>query len=111
MDGVLRRRWFSDILMDLYVWEDEAGDLVRFQLCYKVGAEHAFTWDREDGFTHDRVDDGEGYPGSMRTPILVPNGVVNKPALSALLHGSRNSIEPALYEFLSGKLSEYENNS
>ena len=109
MDGDRRRRWFSDSLMDLYFWEDEAGEIVKFQLCYKVGGEHAFTWDVIEGFSHHRVDDGEQLSVMKQTAILVSNGTVNGPVLSALLHGSRNGIEPRLYECVLTKIFEYEN--
>jgi hypothetical protein len=37
-EGELHRRWFSDEFFDLYVWSGDAGEIARFQLCYRKPA-------------------------------------------------------------------------
>jgi hypothetical protein len=50
----LRRRWFHDEYFDLFVWEDEAQAVVRFELCYGQGAsERALVWLGGERFFHD----------------------------------------------------------
>jgi hypothetical protein len=82
LDGGLRRRWFTDEDLDLYLWFDERGGLLRMQLCYdKRGRERVLSWRRGQGFRHDRIDDGEGVPGKARSPILVIDGGCDAVAL------------------------------
>ena len=75
----------------------------------RINEEAPFTWDLDEGYSHHRVDDGEELPAMKQTAILISNGTVNASVLTALLHGSRNGIEPRLYEFVSAKVLEYEN--
>ncbi len=75
LPGEPRRRWYADEHFDLIVWLAEDDNVDGFQLCYDLGhAEHALTWDRSNGYRHDRIDDGEGSPTRNRTPILVADG-------------------------------------
>jgi hypothetical protein len=69
------RRWFTDPYFDLIVWYDDGGTLVGFQLCYdKQGRERAFTWRRDHGCQHERIDAGE-IPGQSRmSPVMVADG-------------------------------------
>jgi hypothetical protein len=75
VEGEGLRRWFTDEYFDLIVWHDAAGEFSGFQLCYdKAGDERALTWRRGEGYSHERVDDGE-IPGRAKmSPILVPDG-------------------------------------
>ena len=102
--GEPRRRWFSDEVFDLIVWyadpmsapfmaapsdggpapdadagnpgEDGEEDIVGFQLCYREWPEEkALTWLKGEGFSHNRIDQGEGRPDHHKmTPILLPDG-------------------------------------
>lgn len=50
----LHRRWFHDEYFDLFVWQDDAGTVVRFELCYGQGAsERALVWLGGERFFHD----------------------------------------------------------
>lgn len=71
------RRWFCDDTFDLIVWYADGGPPIGFQLCYREGGdEHALTWLENRGFSHNRVDDGEGRPARHKmTPVLVPDGL------------------------------------
>jgi len=73
--GEPKRRYFISDYFDLYVWEDEAAQLVGFQLCYdKSNKERALSY--IDGvFTHRGIDTGEADASENRTPILVADGV------------------------------------
>lgn len=54
------RRCFRDPYFELIVWYDDEESLIGFQLCYdRQGRERAFTWWKDHGFRHDRVDDGD----------------------------------------------------
>ena len=81
------RRLFSDENFDLYLWyRSRWGRLIGYQLCYDKGENyHCLTWTRDSGYSHEAVDDGEsggaggGYKG---TPILIPDGVLDKASLA-----------------------------
>ncbi len=70
------RRWFSDNDFDLIVWFEENNDIHGFQLCYdKQRIEHSLTWRIKNGFTHEKIDDGEHEPLSYKkSPIMIAAG-------------------------------------
>ena len=96
------RRWFNDDTMDLIVWLDDNNDIDSFQLCYdKPFAEHALTWRKGSGFMHNRVDDGEGNPGSHKgTPILVPDGEFNLQTIAEKFRQAAPEIDDRVAEFV-----------
>lgn len=54
----LHRRWFHDEYFDLFVWQDDAGVVARFELCYGAGgSERALVWLGGERLFHD------GTPG------------------------------------------------
>jgi len=80
--GEARRRWFTSPEQDLYVWYDAHASIVAFQLCYgKSLNEHAFYWRADRGWSHLRVDDGEGHSFASATPILVADGAFDAAAI------------------------------
>ncbi|MBU1077585.1 MAG: hypothetical protein KKH98_09850 [Spirochaetes bacterium] len=73
----LFRRWFTDDYLDLIIWIEHSNKIFGFQLCYNKGNnEHSLTWDKKNGYRHNRVDDGEVSYRIKRTPILVSDGYV-----------------------------------
>ncbi len=49
-----RRRWFHDEYFDLFVWQNSAGAIESFQLCYGIdSSERALEWRKNRGFFHD----------------------------------------------------------
>lgn len=73
--GERPRRWFFSHEQDLLVWLDADGKPVAFQLAYgKYRNEHALRWKAGRGYTHHRVDDGEGRINGKSVPMLFPNG-------------------------------------
>ena len=75
IEGEPARRWFNCHQMDLFIWY-ENNQIIGFQLCYdKDIKEKAFSWHKDRGLQHQKVDDGENRPGHYKaTPILVQNG-------------------------------------
>lgn len=58
-DNEPRRRWFSSNEQDLFVWHNDKGAIVAFQLCYsKLINEHAIYWRGDRGYAHVRVGNG-----------------------------------------------------
>jgi len=68
----LRRRWFQDDYLDLFVWLDRSAELRAFQLAYdRSGDEHLLEWEHARGYLHRRVVDDRGtFRGVGGTPLL-----------------------------------------
>jgi hypothetical protein len=74
--GEPRRRWFNSEAMDLYVWYDNEGAALGFQLCYgKPNDERALTWFRPASYSHMRVDTGASDGQQKGTPLLLLDGL------------------------------------
>jgi hypothetical protein len=82
---------------------------VGFQLCYDKGPnEKALTWVEGIGFSHERVDDGEGIPGYYKmTPILVQDGLFDKDNILALFKKESKEIDPTIVSFVCEKIIKY----
>ena len=104
--GDTLRRWFSDSSLDLYIWEDNAGIIIRFQLCYGKGNdEHAFTWHNSGSWTHHKVDDGEAVGQNYKSsPILIPDGKFDPSSLAKTFMDNSMNIDPDLSAFVCNKL-------
>ena len=104
------RRWFSCEAMDLFVWTDESGEVVSYQLSYdKPHPEKALSWSAERGFSHDDVDDGSRpgrHPGS---PILVTDGEFAARRVLAMFQANADQLENDLQEFIVSGISRHFN--
>ena len=106
--GERPRRWFFSHEQDLLVWFDADGRPAAFQLAYgKYQNEHALRWKAGRGYTHHRVDDGEGRITGKSVPILFPDGVFQ--AASVLDEFLKLSAElpPGIVEFVATRLREH----
>lgn len=101
------RRWFSDDYFDLIVWIEN--DSVKgFQLCYdKRGNERAVTWFADRGFSHERIDDGEGSPEKNQSPILVPDGKCPVAVIADSFMKRSVGIDPAVRSFVLEKIENF----
>ncbi len=104
-----RRRWFQDDYFDLYVWQDDTGIPVAFQLCYdRHDVEGAISWSGDRGYANARVDDGRMAAGVPSTPLLIsapppPYFQVYQRFLDAV----SDWPEPELRSFVSNHLQQY----
>jgi hypothetical protein len=100
------RRWFSDKIVDLYVWYDDNGAVIQFQMCYDKGpGEKALTWTRGGGFVQHAVDDGEAGLFRMKSsPILTERGCTDTVGALKLLESRGAKLEHDLYRFISDTL-------
>jgi hypothetical protein len=103
------RRWFADQFFDLIVWYKKDGSVLGFQLCYdKNVKERALTWRRGIGFSHEKVDDGEGQAGRMKsTPVLVPDGLFDVSAITAKFTKESAEIDPKIAGLVIQTLGSY----
>jgi hypothetical protein len=101
------RRWFTDSFFDLIVWYDLQQRMTGFQLCYDKGAnEHAFTWKKNEGFSHHCIDDGEVTGRSKMTPILVQDGAFDRKTVADRFLNESGSLESEIRELVYGKILE-----
>lgn len=107
--GEPKRRWFHGQRLDLIVWLSEEGGISGFQLCYDRGrTERALTWTREGGYSHDRIDDGEGDPTKNQTPILMPDGRFPARAILEELANEAWTVDPGIRRFVVEQVAAYE---
>ena len=106
------RRWFSQPGLELIVWINKDKSINGFQLCYqKDGDDKAITWFSDKGFSHKRIDDGEGRPARHKmTPILVPDGVFDMSSVLSLFESSAKNLDYDIAGFVSKTLSTYPDN-
>jgi len=56
-----RRRWFHDDYFDLFVWQDQGGEVTLFELCYGTDSSgRALVWHKGRGFFHDGAGGSHG---------------------------------------------------
>ena len=106
--GEKKRRWFEDSYFDLCVWYDPDGSIYGFQLCYDRNYnEHSFTWDREKGSHHNRIDSGDEFPGPKRTPILIPDGILPYEHLVKAFRDSSQGLDGDIVAIVLEKLAVF----
>ncbi|RKZ42985.1 MAG: hypothetical protein DRQ49_00070 [Gammaproteobacteria bacterium] len=103
------KRWFQDDYFDLFIWQNNPGQIISFQLCYdRSGNERVISWDHKRGFGHHRVDDGEASPHKNMTPIFVKDEAFSSydEVLSKFTQSSKQ-ISQDICSFIVQKLEEY----
>jgi hypothetical protein len=125
--GEPRRRWFSDEVFDLIVWYADVAEapsetgrspsaaapdptgIVGFQLCYRDWPEEkALTWLKGEGFSHNRIDPGEGRPDHHKmTPILLPDGEFDAGQVREQFRTACAQIDPLVADTVCNALSHY----
>ena len=104
------RRLFHDDYFDLYVWYDrEGGRISGFQLVYdKLDYQRSLTWMEDEGYLHNKVDEGERTGTSKMTPILVPDGAFDSMTVTERFRRESESIDPAARDLVLGKLAAFD---
>jgi len=107
VEGEPRHRWFTGHAVDLYVWYDDAGNILQFQICYDKGPhEKALSWNRAAGFSHHGVDDGESGVFRMKgTAILTGRAKLDLDAVRGVFATAAGKLEYDLHEFIMHKLT------
>ncbi len=106
--GEPKKRWFTSLSMDLFIWLNEEGEIISYQLTYdKPHDEKALTWSKEKGFTHLGVDDGTcsgKHPGS---PLLVKDGVIEPTKIITMLKKDTGELKPWIKNFIVSGIEEH----
>lgn len=104
------KRWFQDDYFDLYVWQDAAGDVQRFQLCYERDSrrERALEWQRGRGFQHLAVRQRySSSPGRDHSGDMALDGIMPYVALKDRFADAARSLPREVLHFIEEKLVEY----
>lgn len=103
------RRWFWSRRLDLTVWYSDSGDIVGFQLSYRIGTdEKALTWRSGRGYSHNSVDSGEDAPARpKKTPLLVADGVFDRDTIVDMFIAESAELDVACADFIIEKLKSY----
>jgi hypothetical protein len=97
------RRWFYSFEQDLYVWTNDAEQMVAFQLCYGKREGHsALHWHQATGFKHLRVD-ADGYG----TPLMVADTRFDKAAVLASFQTLSAQVPADITAFVRARLAAY----
>jgi hypothetical protein len=106
--GEPRRRWFQGEGIDLTVWQEESGNIVEFELCYKIGWEQrALRWEQPAKYGHYLVDDGENRPGTQKaSPVLFHYADFNRDWVAQLFAQESRSLEEMIAKFVLEKIQQ-----
>lgn len=106
--GEPRRRWFFSHEQDLLIWFGDDGAPVAFQLSYgKYRDEHAIRWKAGRGFTHHRVDDGEGGALRRDAPLLMTDGALDASRVMRRFRELSAEMPPEIVDFVVARLQEH----
>ncbi len=111
-EGEPHRRIFEDSVFDLFVWYDSSlcREIIGFQLTYGTrSCEKAFTWFKDRGFTHEKVDDPSSAGGSKMTPILIADASSPMDGIITLFKKSAAETDGVIRNFVISKMHEFEN--
>ena len=107
--GEPKRRWFFAHEIDLVVWEEEAGAISGFQLAYdKHRNEHSISWQKDRGYSHYVVDDGEPVAGANHTPFLYMDGPFKSDRVLDLFLAMSSQVPPAIVACVEAKLRQFD---
>lgn len=100
-------RWFNDELLDLFVWQDEGGRIVGFQLCFDKDAdERALTYSETGGYLLEDVQ-AEESSLDMGSPVLANVSTLPFPRLLAQLAERGTEIDARVLRYVTEKLEAY----
>ena len=102
------RRWFESAEMELVVWFNYAGGATTgFQIIYWLGgSERALTWRSGEGFSHNRVDNGDDSPMQNMAPILCAGGTIPWAHVEELFLQRSDSLPLEMRELVVTRLKE-----
>jgi hypothetical protein len=107
-DAGAHRRWFHDEFFDLYVWENYAGEVQGFQLCYaKADQQRALRWSQERGYNHEGVDSPEDKPGRAMSAIFIADGLFDPDGIGAKFEHESEPLPPRVRNFVLDKIKGY----
>ena len=103
------RRWFSSTDLDLIVWFSDIKKILGFQFCYTgISGKYALTWSEDEGYHHNRIDEGEGRAGKAKmSPLLLPHGPFDKDKALVQFETQCHTIDPDISKKVLQSLAAY----
>jgi hypothetical protein len=109
IEGEPRRAWYFSHDLDLVVWFDAADAPCGFQLAYdKYRGEHSITWNRDTGFRHYMVDDGEKSALNSATPFLYADGPFPRDTVLERFVALSGELPPGIAAFVADRLRDFD---
>jgi hypothetical protein len=106
-----RKRWFQDDYFDLFVWQDRAGAVVEFQLCYRRDTrdERVLDWRRGRGFQHLKAESLAAASSFLEddTWALRLDGHLPYADVTARFESAAAALPAELARFVREKIDEY----
>ncbi len=100
------RQWFMNEEVDLILFRNPDQSLQQFQLSYdKLSFEKLLIWDKDHGFSHGCVDDGQDIYGRARAPVVNACDGFNAQLLSQQFKRACEKLSPDIQDFIINKLS------
>ena len=105
------RRWFQDDYLDLFVWTNQAGELIAFQLAYdRARDEHLLEWEQVRGYLHRRVDDSPGGVLGIRAAAILALGKrFPKYRVVRAFDARSSGLQPSMRTAVRAKLTAFTN--
>lgn len=106
--GIFRRLFIDDFFELFVFYKKNEEDIESFQFVYdRYENPHVFTWVKNKGFKHNKIDDGEDKVGRKRTPIMVPDGIFKKDTIIDKFEKESKNIDENVVKFVISKLMKY----
>ena len=104
-DGKLKKRWFYSDEVDLFMWTDQEGEFVDFQLSYdKSRVEKVLRWSVKSGFTHCVIDSGDLSPESNMSPLFLPMCECPDESIIKMFDEVSKNIDKTVFNFVKQKM-------
>jgi hypothetical protein len=105
------KRWFQDDYFDLFLWQDRAGAILEFQLCYRRDTrdERVLDWRRGRGFQHLKAESLHAGDSFLEddTWALRLDGAMPYLALRERYDAAAGGLPPEVARFVREKIDEY----
>jgi hypothetical protein len=106
-----RKRWFQDEYFDLFLWQDGAGAILEFQLCYRrdMRDERVLEWRRGRGFQHLKPEGLNAASPFLEddTWALRLDGAMPYATLTEKFDAAAHGLPAEIARFVREKIDEY----
>lgn len=106
-----QKRWFQSDNIDLFLWTDLENTIIGFDFVYDTkDNEKAFLWSKVNGFNHVKVDSSTPKGLLKMSPIYMGEYDCNIDHIMDLCKRECVELEQSYYDFIYGKMFEYQYN-
>lgn len=103
----LHLRWFTCLECDLYIWQNEESEIIRFQFYFnKQTDEQMIEWKEAAGFWTGRVDEGDSGVPFKSSPLLQETSDLDYEEALRQFEKYGNEIDPGVNKFVRDRIQE-----